>query len=343
MGIENRKADHIRICLEEDVSGRGITTGFERYRFVHQALPEIDLRDVDTSMTLWGRQIRVPLLISSMTGGAPQAQEINRNLAIAAQELGLAMGVGSQRAALQNPELAPTYQVRAYAPDSPLFANVGAVQLNYSYGVRECRQAVDMIEADGLILHLNALQEAVQPEGDTNFAGLAGKIATVCREVGVPVIVKEVGWGISGDVAWLLREAGVSAIDVAGAGGTSWSQVEAHRIPTEHGRLVAEAFADWGIPTVASLRSILEAGAMSDRHLFASGGIRNGIDVAKAIALGADLAGIARPFLKAAAISAETAIELGAVLRDQLRIAMFSVGAGTLGALRRTPHIIEVK
>jgi isopentenyl-diphosphate delta-isomerase len=300
MSTESRKADHIRICLEEDVQGRGITSGFERYRFVHQALPEINLSDVDTSLELWGRRLKVPLLISSMTGGAPRAQEINRNLALAAQELGIAMGVGSQRAALQNPGLAPTYQVRQLAPDIPLFANIGAVQLNYTYGVDECRRAVDMIEADALILHLNALQEAVQPEGDTNFAGLADKIARVCKEVGVPVIAKEVGWGISMDAARLLWEAGVSAIDVAGAGGTSWSQVELYRIPTDRGRLVAEAFTGWGIPTAASLLEVQKAGVPSGGRLFASGGIRNGIDAAKALALGADLVGMARPFLKAA-------------------------------------------
>lgn len=339
--IENRKDDHIRICLEEDVSGQNITTGFERYRFVHQALPEINLGDVDTSTDLWGRRLKVPILISSMTGGAPRAQEINRNLATAAQELGLAMGVGSQRAALQNPELEVTYQVREFAPDIPLFANVGAVQLNYMFGVEECRRAVDMIGADALVLHLNALQEAVQPEGDTNFAGLAAKIARVCRKVGVPVIAKEVGWGISAHAARMLWEAGVSAIDVAGAGGTSWSQVELYRIPTEQGRLVAEAFADWGIPTAAALLSIREAGVPDGKTLFASGGVRNGIDVAKAIALGADLAGVARPFLKAAAMSANATIELGGVLRDQLRVAMFSVGAGNLSQLRNTPHLVE--
>ena len=341
MTIENRKADHIRICLEEDVQGRGITSGFERYRFIHQALPEISLRAVDTSIDLWGRRLKVPLLISSMTGGAPRAQEINRNLALAAQELGIAMGVGSQRAALQNPELAATYQVRQFAPDIPLFANIGAIQLNYTYGVDECRRAVDMIEADALILHLNALQEAVQPEGDTNFAGLAGKIAQVCREVGVPVIAKEVGWGISADAARLLWEAGVSAIDVAGAGGTSWSQVELYRIPTEQGRLVAEAFAGWGIPTAESLLQVRANGLPQGGKLFASGGIRNGIDAAKALALGADLAGMARPFLKAADLTAEAAVSLGGIVRDQLRIAMFSIGAADLDRLRGTPHLVR--
>jgi isopentenyl-diphosphate delta-isomerase len=342
MSTEGRKADHIRICLEEDVSGQGIGAGFDRYRFLHQALPEIALADVDTSTELWGRRLRVPLLISSMTGGAPRAAEINRNLALAAQELGLAMGVGSQRAALERPELEDTYRVRKHAPDIALFANVGAVQLNYAYGVEQCRRAVDMIEADALILHLNALQEAVQPEGDTDFRGLAAKIAQVCREVGVPVIAKEVGWGISADTARLLWNAGVSAIDVAGAGGTSWSQVEAHRTPTESGRLVAEAFAGWGIPTAESLRMVLGSGVPEGGRAFASGGVRSGLDAAKALALGAGLVGLARPFLKAAAMSAEAAVELGGVLADQLRIAMFGIGARDLAALRGTPYLVEV-
>jgi isopentenyl-diphosphate delta-isomerase len=302
----------------------------------------VNLRDIDTSLSLWGRALRLPLLISSMTGGAPRAEEINRNLALGAQELGLAMGVGSQRAAIERPELASTYQVRKHAPDIPLFANVGAVQLNYSYGVEECRRAVDMIEADALILHLNALQEAVQPEGDTNFAGLAAKIAQVCREVGVPVIAKEVGWGISHETAQLLWQAGVSAIDVAGAGGTSWSQVEAQRIPTESGRLVAEAFAGWGIPTADSVKLALTPPVPEDAVVFASGGVRNGIDVAKALALGATLSGMARPFLKAAAISPEAVVELGGVIRDQLRIAMFAVGAPDLATLRRGDRLQEI-
>jgi isopentenyl-diphosphate delta-isomerase len=340
MSIENRKADHIRICLEEDVSGRGITTGLERYRFVHQALPELDLSMVNTTRKLWHHTLRLPILISSMTGGAPRAEQINRNLALAAQELGLAIGVGSQRAALKDPSVAATYQVRQHAPDVPLFANLGAVQLNYSYGLDECKRAVDMIEADALILHLNSMQEAVQPEGDTNFAGLARKIEQVCRGIDVPVIAKEVGWGISEEAAFLLWEAGVAAIDVAGAGGTSWSQVEAHRISEERNRLVAEAFADWGIPTADSLK-MLVANVPEGGKVFASGGIRNGIDAAKALALGADLVGIARPFLKAAAISAEVTIELGGVLRDQLRIAMFGIGAADLEALRFTQHLVE--
>jgi isopentenyl-diphosphate delta-isomerase len=343
MSTENRKADHIRICLEEDVSGRGISAGFERYRFVHQALPELNLSDVSTALEMWRKTLKMPLLISSMTGGTARAEQINRNLAEGAQELGIAMGVGSQRAALERPELASAYQVRKYAPDILLFANVGAVQLNYSYGVEECRRAVDMIEADALILHLNALQEAVQPEGDTNFEELAARIEEVCRAVGVPVIAKEVGWGISGETARLLWGAGVSAIDVAGAGGTSWSQVEAHRAADEKHRLVAEAFAGWGIPTAESIGMVRAAGIPEGRKVFASGGVRNGIDVAKAIALGVDIAGMARPFLKAADVSAETVVDVGEVIREQLRVAMFAIGARDLDDLRGTDKLTEVK
>ena len=271
------------------------------------------------------------------------ASVLTMAVAISAQALGLAMGVGSQRAALEKSELASTYHVRQYAPDILLFANVGAVQLNYSYGPDECRRAVEMIEADALVLHLNALQEAVQPEGDTNFAGLARKIGKVCAALDVPVIAKEVGWGISARTAKLLWESGVSAIDVAGAGGTSWSQVESHRMASEKERVVAEAFAVWGIPTVESLSALRDAGVPQDRKVFASGGVRNGIDVAKALALGADLVGIARPFLKAAAMSAEDTIALGEVIREQLRIAMFSIGVANLGQLRDTANLVEVK
>ena len=239
----SRKADHIRINLEEEVRS-GLTTGLQRYHFVHQALPELDLADVDLSLTVFEKMLRAPLLISSMTGGTGQARQINQALATAAQETGIAMGLGSQRAAIEQPDLAATFRVRQVAPDILLFANLGAVQLNYGYGVEQCQMAVDMIEADALILHLNALQEAVQPEGDTDFSGLLQKIETVCRSLSVPVIAKEVGWGISKRAARQLAEAGVAAIDVAGAGGTSWTQVEMHRAKNESEARLAAAFID---------------------------------------------------------------------------------------------------
>lgn len=335
-GHERRKADHIRINLEEDVAFRTLTTGLEQYFFMHQALPELDLAAIDTSLSLFGRQLKTPLLISSMTGGTERARSINRTLAEAAQESGIAMGLGSMRAGIEDPGLEPTYQVRDVAPDILLFANLGAVQLNYGYGLEQCQRAVDMIDADALILHFNVLQEAVQPEGDGNFSGLLTKIETVCRALPVPVIAKEVGWGFSRESARQLADAGVAAIDVAGAGGTSWSQVEMYRAPTARLARVAGAFIDWGIPTAVSLRYCAEAAP--GLPLFASGGIRDGIDVAKSIALGATLVGLAGEFLRAADKEGVTGVvELAGALTDELRVAMLCSGAGDLQALSQTP------
>jgi isopentenyl-diphosphate Delta-isomerase len=344
LSINQRKADHIRINLEENVQFPQVTTGLEHYRFMHQALPELNLPEVDTSVKVFGRCIAAPILVSSMTGGTEQAGLINRNLAEAAQMQGLAMGVGSQRAGIERGEVSQTFNVRSVAPDVLLFANLGAVQFNYGYTVGECRRAVEMIDADGLILHLNPLQEAVQPEGDVNWHGLLGKIEEVCRTLGRPVIIKEVGWGISRQTARRLIEAGVGAIDVAGAGGTSWSQVEMHRAPTERLRRLAGAFADWGIPTAESLVAVRdERNEMGrpDVHLFASGGIRTGQDIAKCAALGADLVGLAAPFLKKAVASAEEVAEEMDLLATELRVAMFCSGAGTIADLRQPGVLVK--
>ncbi len=334
---ETRKADHIRIVLEEDVAAKGVTSGWARYRFRHRALPELDLREIDLSVSLFGKRLNAPLLISSMTGGAERAEGINLRLAEAAEALGVAMGVGSQRAAITNPALARTYQVRQVAPTALIFANLGAVQLNYGFGVDECRRAVEMIAADALILHLNALQEAVQPEGDTNFKGLLNKIEQVCRRLDVPVIAKEVGNGIGAEDARRLIDAGVAAIDVAGAGGTSWSEVERYRHTTAHGRNTAAVFAGWGIPTTEAIQEV--RAALPDIILIGSGGVRTGLDVAKAIALGADLAGSAAPHLFSAHEGAGPAAIMDGLraLMNELRITMFCVGAGDIAALRRTP------
>ncbi|RMF47840.1 MAG: type 2 isopentenyl-diphosphate Delta-isomerase [Anaerolineae bacterium] len=325
--IGNRKNDHIRINLEEDVRS-GLSTGLERYRLPHEALPEIALSDVDFRVPLFGKILQSPLLISSMTGGTSEAATYNQRLAEAAQEAGIAMGVGSQRAAIEHPELSATFAIaRKVAPDALLFANLGAVQLNYGYGVDECRRAVDMLQADALILHLNPLQEAVQHGGDTDFSGLAAKIEAVCRALEVPVIVKEVGWGISERTARLLAGCGVAAIDVAGAGGTSWSQVEMHRAPDEFTRRLAATFLDWGIPTAESIRNVRRAAP--ETPVFASGGLKDGLDIAKCLALGATLGGLAGPFLKAAAISTQAVLETIRLLEAQLRVAMFAAGART--------------
>ncbi len=330
---EQRKGDHLRIVLQQDVQSKGVTTGFEQVRLPHCALPDLDARKIALSLSLWGRSLRAPFLISSMTGGTAEAGRINRRLAEAAQELGIGMGLGSQRAAIEDALLAATYQVRRYAPDVLLLANLGAVQLNYGYGPDECQRAVDMIEADALILHLNALQEAVQPRGNTNFAGLLKKIEQVCRALPVPVVAKEVGNGISGAVARQLVDAGVAAIDVAGAGGTSWSEVESHRQEGRQGVSVARAFAGWGIPTAEAIRQVREA--LPKVVIIGSGGIRSGVDAAKAIALGADLVGTAAPMLAPATNLTEAVVERYSTYIEQLRVAMFCVGAGDLAALRR--------
>ena len=326
----SRKADHIHINLKEDVQS-GLTTGLEHYFFTHQALPEIDLESVDLSQTVFGKRLKAPILISSMTGGTPEASRINHVLATAAQESGIAMGLGSQRAAIEHPELAPTFQVRNVAPDILLLANLGAIQLNYGYGVAHCQRAVDMIEADALILHLNPLQEAVQPEGDTHYAGLLAKIEAVCKALPVPVIAKEVGWGISAETARQLANAGIAAIDVAGAGGTSWTQVEMHRAKNHSQARLAGTFRTWGIPTAESLRMVRSA--CPELTLFASGGLRNGLDIAKCIALGAVLGGMAGPFLKAAAESVETTLTAIQDTRREIQVTMFACGAPTLEAL----------
>ena len=270
-----------------------------------------------------------------MTGGTEKAAEINQRLAEAAQMAGVALGLGSQRAALENTCLVETFQVRKWAPDILLFANLGAIQLNYDYSIDQCLRVVDMVEADGLILHLNPLQEALQPEGDVQFRGLIGKIEEVCKKLPVPVIVKEVGWGISERVALMLLQAGVSAIDVAGAGGTSWSQVEMYRMKDEKQASIASVFRNWGISTVDSLRIVRRTapGLM----IFASGGIRNGLEIAKSIALGATVGGMAGPFLKAAIISTEEVYDLLQILHRQLQLTMFAAGAANLAELSSMP------
>ncbi|GIP41176.1 isopentenyl-diphosphate delta-isomerase [Paenibacillus sp. J31TS4] len=335
--IERRKSEHIDICLTREVSGEAITTGLERYRFRHNALPELDLAAVRTDTAFLGKAVRTPFVVSSMTGGPRHAGEINRRLAEAAEAHGWSMGVGSVRAALEHPQAAASFRIRDAAPTIPLFANLGAVQLNYGYGPDECRRAVELVEADGLVLHLNSLQEVFQPEGDTNFSGLLRRIEQVCRSLEVPVGAKEVGWGLDGETAARLRDAGISFLDVAGAGGTSWSQVEKYRTADPVLSGAAEAFAGWGIPTAESLVDVRSR--VPDAAVIASGGMQTGVDAAKAIALGADLVGFGRSVLASAVHSAE---ELDALFRRiglELRAAMFGIGAGTLEELKRTDRL----
>jgi isopentenyl-diphosphate Delta-isomerase len=331
--IQARKADHIRICLEDTVQCKTTSTGFERYRFRHCCLPEIDYDEIDLKTSFLGQVLNAPLLISSMTGGTALASAINVRLAKVAQHYRLAMGVGSQRVAIEKPEISETFAIRKFAPNALLMANLGAVQLNYGYGVDECRQVVDALEANALILHLNPLQECVQSHGDRNFRDLLPKISELCRKLSVPVVVKEVGNGISGPVAQRLIEAGVSAIDVAGAGGTSWAKVEGERALDAQQRRLGDTFAEWGLATADCIREVRTLSATVP--LIASGGLRTGLDMAKAIALGADLAGMAYPLLSAAHDSEAAVYELVESILAELKTVLLCTGSPNLAALRQ--------
>jgi isopentenyl-diphosphate delta-isomerase len=331
--ITRRKDQHLDLVLAGVGESAG-TTGFSALRFEHCALPELDLDAIDLSTSLFERRLAAPFLISSMTGGPSRAARINAHLAEAAQALGLAMAVGSQRVALEDKDAGGGLdaQLRRLAPDAPILANLGAAQLVKGYGADEARRAVDMIGADALIIHLNPLQEAVQPEGDRDWRGVADALAALVKTVGVPVVVKETGAGISGATARRLVELGVAGIDVAGAGGTNWALIEGARAAGDAAGQVASAFADWGVPTVRAIADV--RAACPDTLLIGSGGVRNGVDAAKAIRLGADLAGQAAGVLEAALESAEAVAEHFAVMTRQLRVACFCTGSKDLAALR---------
>ncbi|WP_071459684.1 type 2 isopentenyl-diphosphate Delta-isomerase [Bacillus massilinigeriensis] len=338
-GIKKRKNDHLEITLKKNVSGKGITSGFERFAFIHEALPDINFSDIDISTNLFGKQIKTPFLLSSMTGGSERTFEINGNLAMAAESRGWALALGSGRAAIENPELEYTFSVRKYAPSIPIIANLGAVQLNYGYGIEECKRIVEMAEADALVLHLNSLQEVIQPEGDTNFAGLTKKIESLCKTFPFPVGVKEVGWGIHGRLAKTLFDAGVSFVDVAGAGGTSWSEVEKHRSNNPNTIAAAEALESWGIPTVQCLLSAKEHSA--NGFLIASGGLENGMEAAKAFVLGAGLAGYGRTILGEAVNSPDVLSQRLAGIELQLKVTMFGIGARSFADLKNSTNLVE--
>ncbi|WP_112179505.1 MULTISPECIES: type 2 isopentenyl-diphosphate Delta-isomerase [Paraliobacillus] len=336
--INKRKAEHIKLCLTDQVTGNNIKTGMESVRLVHNALPEIDFEKVSLATSFLGYERSAPFLISSMTGGAEMAETINRNLAIAAEEKGWTFALGSTRALVENKEYRPSFQIRKYAPTVPIIANLGAVQLNYGFGVDKCRQIIDITEANALVLHLNAIQEVIQTGGDTNFSSLLGKIEQLCKELDVPVGIKEVGWGIDGATAKKLRDVGIAFIDVAGAGGTSWSQVEKLRSKDKVKKEAAEAFVDWGIPTVESIVSVREH--VKDIPIIASGGMKTGLDAAKAIAIGSDMVGFARSILREATESVEQLIELMETRELELQMAMFALGVSSIDELKTTDRVI---
>jgi isopentenyl-diphosphate delta-isomerase len=328
--INKRKDDHLFINSQKDVKSSN-TTGLEKFHLIHHALPEINLSDVETSISIFRKSLSLPLMISSMSGGTEKAHEINRIIASSAQKYNIAMGVGSQRIGIEQDWRMETFDIRKYAPDILLFANLGAVQLNNMFTIDDCKKAVEAIDADALILHLNPLQEALMEGGDTNFSGILKKIEQVCMNLNVPVVVKEVGWGISAHTAKKLVGAGVQAVDVAGAGGTSWSEVEKFRTTDPIRKRIAEGFRGWGIPTAEAIVNIRKE--LPDVLLFASGGLMNGIDIIKCIALGANLGGIARSFLIAAMDSQDTLDTYIEELSLQMKITMFAIGAENISTI----------
>lgn len=335
--INIRKTEHIRLCLSDHVEGVNKTTGLEGISFIHNALPEIDFNDIQLKTTFLNKQLNAPFLVSSMTGGSELATKININLAKASEEKGWAIGLGSTRALLESRAHEESFLIRKHAKSVPLIANIGAVQFNYGYGVEECQRIIDATEADSLVLHLNSLQEVVQDGGDLNFSNLLPKIEEVCKKLTVPVGVKEVGFGIDGFVAKKLYRVGVSYIDVAGAGGTSWSQVEKLRSKDPLRKAAAEAFNSWGIPTKDCIVSVKSK--LPTTPIVASGGMKTGVDAAKAITLGADVVGFARTLLQAATESVESVIEVMDQIEMELKMTMFGIGAKDLRALKQTNRV----
>ena len=339
-----RKADHIRISLNHNVQARKVTAGFEDTHLIHNALPEIDKQDIDLSTTVFNHKFSAPLIVGAITGGTSEAAKINAAIAEAVEELGLGMGVGSQRVAIEDKTLEKTFAIaRKKAPTAFLIANLGGVQLVHGYGLKEVKKAVEMIDADAIAIHLNPLQEAVQPEGQTRFGGVLEKIGEIAKELGKPVIAKETGAGIAAEEAKRLEAANVEGIDISGAGGTSFAAVEYYRAKGKSNssqRRLGEVFWDWGIPTAVSL---VEVSQSVNIPIIASGGIRSGVEMAKALALGASLTSISKPVLEAAVKGVkETKREL-LLLIEELKNSMFLVGADTVQALKEKPVVITGK
>lgn len=336
-GINQRKTEHIRLCLTENVEGVNKSTGLEGIHFIHNALPEINFDDIDLTTNFLNKEIKAPFLVSSMTGGSDLATNINRNLAQAAEEKGWIMALGSTRAMLESDAHKESFLIRKNAPSVPMIVNLGAVQLNYRYGAEEAKRIVELTEADSIVLHLNSLQEAVQDGGDLNFEDLLPKIEAVCKNLDVPVGAKEVGFGIDGTVAEQLYNAGISYIDTAGAGGTSWSQVEKLRSKDPLKKAAAEAFNNWGIPTKECLVSVRSK--LPEVPLIASGGMKTGVDAAKAFTIGADIVGYARKLLKAATESVEAVLQTMEQIELELKMTMFGIGVKNLDELKNTKRV----
>lgn len=335
--INTRKLDHLKVIAEDkDVERSG--SGFDAIRLTHRGLPELDFAEIDSSVEFLGKTLSMPLIISSMTGGdSDEILRINKNLALAAEETGIAMAVGSQRVMFSNPKAARSFELRAFAPNALLLSNLGAVQLNYELGLEHAQKAIETLGADGLYLHLNPLQEAIQPEGDLNFANLSEKIAGLVQSLDKPILLKEVGCGLSPKDIELGLKAGIETFDLAGRGGTSWSRIEYHRRARDNDDM-GLLFQDWGMTTVEAL---VQAQAFKDRARFvASGGVRSGIDMAKAIIIGAQVCGVAAPFLVAAKQSAQAVVDQIEVFRREFKTAMFLLGCQNCSALRNNSSLV---
>jgi isopentenyl-diphosphate delta-isomerase len=339
---EKRKAEHIKICLDEKAQARKATAGFEDAQFIHRALPEVDKQKIDLSTTVFGHKFSAPLIVGAMTGGTAEATRINAAIAEAVERLHLGMGVGSQRAAIEDSKLEKTFVIaRKKAPTAFLIANIGGVQLVHGCGVKEVKKAVEMIDADAVAVHLNALHEAVQPEGQTTFKGVLAKIGEIAGELDKPVIVKETGAGIAAEDAKRLEAAGVKAIDVGGTGGTSFAAVEYYRSEAKSVQhFLGDIFWDWGIPTAVSLAETTQTVKIP---VIASGGVRSGMDIAKALALNACLASVSQPALEAAVKGAKATELMLSFLMEELRAVMFLVGAEKVRDLAKTPIVVTGK
>lgn len=341
--IRKRKADHIRIALNQNVQAKKTTTGFEDIYFVHKALPELNKQEIDVTTTVFGHKFSAPLIVGALTGGTDQAMRINATIAEAVEELDLGMGVGSQRAAIEDRKLEKTFAIaRKKAPSAFLIANIGGIQLVNDYGVQEVERAVKMIDADAIAIHLNPLQETVQLEGETNFKGILDKIEIIASKLDKPVIVKETGAGIAAEEAKKIELAGVKGIDVGGAGGTSWAAVEYYRAKKQNSicHRLGNVFWDWGIPTATS---IVEVSQTVSIPVIASGGLRSGADIAKAVALGADLASCSLPLLEAANRGVSETEATLSLLANELKNTMFLIGAESLKKMRKSPLVIMGK
>jgi isopentenyl-diphosphate delta-isomerase len=336
-----RKADHIRISLNQNVQARRVTTGFEDIHFVHKALPEINKQKIDLSTTIFNHKFAAPLIVGAITGGTPEATKINATIAETVEELGLGMGVGSQRAAIEDKKLEKTFSIaRKKAPTAFLIANIGGAQLAHGYGLEEAKKAIKMIDADAIAIHLNSLQEAIQPGGQANFSGVLKKIGEIAKELDKPVLAKETGAGIAAEEAKKLEAAGVKGIDLSGVGGTSFAAVEYYRTKRKANilqRRLGDVFWDWGIPTAIS---IVEVSQTVNIPIIASGGMRDGVEMAKALALGASLTSLSQPILQVAIKGVKETKDLLSLSIEELKTGMFLIGADSVQALQQTPIVV---